>query len=92
MKIRLVSLLTVAAITQTLAQDVEQIVIVGVVPSGASQELDKIPYPIQTSTAEDLRNIAALSLADDVVSGSCPPCSEALETLRRLDQVLALLD
>ena len=35
---------------------------------------------------------AALSLADDVVSGSCPPCSEALETLRRLDQVLALLD
>ena len=64
MKIRLVSFLTVAAITQTLAQDVEQIVIVGVVPSGASQELDKIPYPIQTSTAEDLRNIAALSLAD----------------------------
>ena len=64
MKIKLVSLLTAAAITQTFAQDVEQIVIVGVVPAGASQELDKIPYPIQTSTAEDLRNIAALSLAD----------------------------
>ena len=64
MKIKLVSLLTAAAITQTFAQDVEQIVIVGVVPAGASQELDKIPYPIQTSSAENLRNIAALSLAD----------------------------
>ncbi|MEC9223841.1 MAG: TonB-dependent receptor [Pseudomonadota bacterium] len=64
MKIRLILLLTFAAIAQTQAQDVEEIVIVGVVPAGSSIETNKLAYPVQTATAEDLENIAALSIAD----------------------------
>ena len=64
MKIRLILLLTFAAIAQAQAQDVEEIVIVGVVPAGSSIETNKLAYPVQTATAEDLENIAALSIAD----------------------------
>ncbi|MBC59165.1 MAG: hypothetical protein CMQ35_00910, partial [Gammaproteobacteria bacterium] len=64
MKIRLNLLLTFAAIAQAQAQDVEEIVIVGVVPAGSSIETNKLAYPVQTATAEDLENIAALSIAD----------------------------
>ena len=64
MKIRLILLLTFAAIAQTQAQDVEEIVIVGIVPAGSSIETNKLAYPVQTATAEDLENIAALSIAD----------------------------
>ncbi len=64
MKISLVAALTVAMTTQALAQDVEEIVVVGVVPAGASQDLDKVPYPIQASNAADLENMQAVSIAD----------------------------
>ncbi|MEC8950329.1 MAG: TonB-dependent receptor, partial [Pseudomonadota bacterium] len=64
MKIRLNLLLTFAAIAQAQAQDVEEIVVVGVVPAGSSIETNKLAYPVQTATAEDLENIAALSIAD----------------------------
>ena len=64
MKISLVAALTVAMTTQALAQDVGEIVVVGVVPAGASQDLDKVPYPIQASNAADLENMQAVSIAD----------------------------
>ena len=64
MKIRLNLLLTFAAIAQAQAQDVEEIVVVGVVPAGSSIETNKLAYPVQTATAEDLENIAALIIAD----------------------------
>lgn len=47
-----------------LAQDAEEITVIGVVPSGAGMELAKIPYPVQTADAEDIANDAAVSLAD----------------------------
>jgi len=61
------SLLTlgVAAAAQAgMAQDAEEIVVVGVVPAGSTLDQSKIPYPIQSGSAEDLNNINALSLAD----------------------------
>lgn len=57
--------LAIAGLTTTvLAQDPEEIVVVGVVPAGSSLELSKLPYPVQTATADDLNNINGLSLAD----------------------------
>ncbi|MCG8413128.1 MAG: TonB-dependent receptor, partial [Pseudomonadales bacterium] len=57
--------LAIASFTSTvLAQDPEEIVVVGVVPAGSSLELSKLPYPVQTATADDLNNINGLSLAD----------------------------
>ena len=47
-----------------LAQDAEEITVIGIVPSGAGMELAKIPYPVQTADAEDLADAAAVSLAD----------------------------
>ncbi|MDP6653804.1 MAG: TonB-dependent receptor plug domain-containing protein, partial [Gammaproteobacteria bacterium] len=64
MKISLVAALTVTMTTQALAQDVEEIVVVGVVPVGASQDLGKVPYPIQAGNAADLENMQAVSIAD----------------------------
>ena len=46
------------------AQNVEEIVVVGVVPAGSSLDQAKIPYPVQTGTAAELENLNALSLAD----------------------------
>ena len=47
-----------------LAQEAQEIIVVGIVPAGAGMELGKIPYPVQAATAEDLTNAAAVSLAD----------------------------
>ena len=47
-----------------LAQDAEEITVIGVVPSGSGMELVKIPYPVQTADAEDIANDVAVSLAD----------------------------
>ena len=47
-----------------LAQDAEEITVIGVVPSGSGMELAKIPYPVQTADAEDIANDVAVSLAD----------------------------
>ncbi|MDA1370741.1 MAG: TonB-dependent receptor plug domain-containing protein [Proteobacteria bacterium] len=64
MRIKLVSLLALALSTEVLAQDLEEIVVIGIVPAGASQDRRKIPYPIQTASAADLENIAAVGIAD----------------------------
>jgi outer membrane receptor protein involved in Fe transport len=48
----------------SLAQSPEEIIVVGIVPAGASQELSKVPYPVQTANARDLQELELLSLAD----------------------------
>ncbi|MXX07169.1 MAG: TonB-dependent receptor [Gammaproteobacteria bacterium] len=50
--------------SSALAQDAQEIVVIGVAPADAGLELGKIPYPVQTADAEDLANAAAVSLAD----------------------------
>jgi len=50
--------------SQAYAQQPEQITVVGVVPSGASIDRDKIPFPVQTAGASELENSNTLSLAD----------------------------
>lgn len=52
-----------------LAQNPEEIVVIGVVPAGATLERGKIPYPVQTGTASDLRNMDALGIADYMKQG-----------------------
>ena len=64
MKTTTLSLLALAVSTSVAAQKAEEIVVVGVVPAGSSIQTDKLAYPVQTATAEDLENIAALSIAD----------------------------
>ncbi len=49
---------------QISAQEPEEILVVGVVPSGAGMERDKIAYPVQSAVSEDLQNINAVSIAD----------------------------
>ena len=46
------------------AQEAEEIIIVGVTPNGTGLERDKIPFPIQTATSDDIQNSNSLSIAD----------------------------
>ena len=46
------------------AQQVEEIIVTGVVPAGSSIDATKLAYPIQTANAEDLDNASILSVAD----------------------------
>lgn len=50
--------------SRSFAQEPEEIVVVGVVPSGAGLDKDKIPFPVQTANANDLKNANSLSIAD----------------------------
>ncbi len=62
---KLLCLLVTSALSQgAISQDPEEIVVVGVVPAGSSLDRDKIPYPIQTGSADDIENLQGLSLAD----------------------------
>lgn len=45
-------------------QDAEEILIIGVVPFGADLDQRKIPFNVQTGSAEDLKNSNAQSIAD----------------------------
>ncbi len=61
------SLLAIAVLTSaqhTLGQDAEEIVVVGVVPAGSSLDQSKLPFTVQSGSADDLNNMNALSLAD----------------------------
>lgn len=46
------------------AQLPDEIIVIGVVPSGAGIDKDKIPFPVQTANAAAFKNTNALSLAD----------------------------
>lgn len=66
---RTIPLLALGLAIPALAQDPEEVVVIGVVPAGATLERSKIPYPVQSGTASDLRNMDALSLADYMKQG-----------------------
>ena len=42
----------------------EEIIVIGVVPSGLGVDRVKIPFPVQSGNAEDLQRTAADSVAD----------------------------
>lgn len=46
------------------AQTTEEIVVIGVVPFGAGIDRGKVPFPVQTGSAEDLKNSNSQSIAD----------------------------
>ena len=56
--------LALAISSGAAAQELEEIVVVGVVPAGSSIDTDKLAYPVQTATNADLKNISAVSIAD----------------------------
>ena len=56
--------LALAISSGVAAQELEEIVVVGVVPAGSSIDTDKLAYPVQTATNADLKNISAVSIAD----------------------------
>ncbi len=56
--------ISLASSSAVLAQNPEEILVTGVVPAGATIELGKVPYPVQTGSASDLQNMDSLSLAD----------------------------
>jgi len=58
----LISLLILATTLQ--AQNPQEILVIGVVPAGATLEQSKVPYPVQTGSAEALENMNSLSVAD----------------------------
>jgi outer membrane receptor protein involved in Fe transport len=57
-------LITAVLPSSILAQDPEEIVVVGVVPVGAGLDRDKIPFPVQVADARDIETANALSIAD----------------------------
>ena len=42
----------------------EEIIVIGVVPSGLGMARDKIPFPVQSGNAKDLQRTGADSVAD----------------------------
>lgn len=50
--------------SQTFAQASAGILVIDVVPAGASIDSSKLPYPIQIGSAQELENVGAVSLAD----------------------------
>lgn len=61
---RVVALVSISLVTPTFAQELEEIVVVGVTPAGSSLDRDKIPFPVQISNADDLENTNSLGIAD----------------------------
>ena len=64
MRSTLSCLITAVIATSVLAQDPEEIVVVGIVPAGGGLDRDKIPFPVQVANAGDLETVNALSIAD----------------------------
>ena len=56
--------LALAVAPATFAQDPEEIIVVGVVPAGATMELEKYPYPVQSAGSDDLDTMDVVSLSD----------------------------
>jgi iron complex outermembrane receptor protein len=51
------------------AQVTEEIVVVGILPNGTALDRRKIPFPVQSSTAQDLQSANAQSIADFLKRG-----------------------
>ena len=50
--------------TVNLAQNAEEIVIIGVIPTGAGIDKDKIPFPVQNRNSSDIENANPLNISD----------------------------
>jgi outer membrane receptor protein involved in Fe transport len=48
----------------TFAQDVDEVLIIGVIPTGAGIDKDKIPFPVQNRNAADIENANPLNISD----------------------------
>ncbi|CAN0507672.1 unnamed protein product, partial [Discosporangium mesarthrocarpum] len=57
-------LLAITATASSQAQEPEEITVTGVVPAGATQELGKVPYPVQSLNSADLQEMQMLGVAD----------------------------
>jgi outer membrane receptor protein involved in Fe transport len=57
-------LLAITATAASQAQEPEEITVTGVVPAGATQELGKVPYPVQSLNSADLQEMQMLGVAD----------------------------
>ncbi|MEQ8954623.1 MAG: TonB-dependent receptor, partial [Gammaproteobacteria bacterium] len=56
---------TLLSVVGTIAaQEPEEILVIGVVPTGAGVDRDKIPYPVQAANNAALQDINAVSIAD----------------------------
>ena len=53
-----------AASTQSLAQDAEEVLVIGIIPTGAGIDKNKIPFPIQNRNASDIENANPLNISD----------------------------
>ncbi len=58
------TLLSLASYGTALAQTPEEIIVVGIVPGGATLEQSKIPYPVQHSELDDLDTLRSESVAN----------------------------
>ncbi|MFK7863147.1 MAG: TonB-dependent receptor [Pseudohongiellaceae bacterium] len=59
-----ISLVLVTAAVNVYSQSTEEILVLGVVPFGASLEKSKIPFNVQSSSSENLRDSNSTSIAD----------------------------
>lgn len=57
------------ALAIATAQTTEEIIVIGVVPFGAGIDRGKVPFPVQTGSAEDLKNSNSQSIADFLKQG-----------------------
>lgn len=64
MRSTLVLIFALVGGAEAIAQEPEEILVVGVVPAGSSLAIDKIPFPVQVANANDLQNANALGIAD----------------------------
>lgn len=48
----------------TLAQNVDEVLVIGVIPTGAGIDKDKIPFPVQNRNASDIENANPLNISD----------------------------
>ena len=46
------------------AQDAEEVLVIGVIPSGAGLDKSKIPFPVQNRNASDIENANPLNISD----------------------------
>lgn len=48
----------------TFAQDAEEVIVIGVVPTGAGLDKSKIPFPVQNRNASEIENANPLNISD----------------------------
>lgn len=58
------AILAMTAAVSAQGQQTEEILVTGVVPAGATQELGKVPYPVQALNSADLLDMQMLGIGD----------------------------